>query len=1306
MAHSPDRRHQDVRDRRNDRGRDRGYGSRRSPERGEVRYYNPTTNREPTHFENLQRRNERRSDDDYDRHYRGGRYRSRSPRGSRDYRDRDRDYERREDTREVERRLTQGKRPRSPVRHRGNSRDGSNKRPRYEDRDPRATSRNDKHHRRPSPRSSQAPSERRTPGIRGDSPHDRFRPVTRDHEQPHGRAPRPRSRSLASEKRTQASRPSTPPSKEDEEARKFLERQQKVEKWKASLAAKAAANGTANLSNQADAAKDESHNTPVEQYQSTKFDAKAYTKRTGPKKDGPELTLGGNVDIPKTTSAAPEVKQNMRRPVNSTSSGPFIPIPDSRLLLLTSIATAKPTKITGFGLNKVPAEDLDRTSARSAVVVSANLDADADEDNYQRRLEKLPDMPEDLQVDAQAIDKDELDQDEEGDLRSDEDEAQAAREAAQRRAQEMQSVRESTEVVDVSMTDQPQKEDDVDPLDAFMENLEAPQEIDVLTAKNERQVFNSDDEGDLDAVGDGMNDISKMKAKRKKKEVPTTDHSKINYEPFRKQFYSESVELADMTPEDVEALRADLENITIKGKDPPKPILKFSQGGFGAQIVDVIRAQNFEKPTAIQSQALPAIMSGRDTLGIAKTGSGKTVAFILPMFRHIKDQRPLENLEGPIGLILAPTRELATQIHKECKPYVQALGLRAVCAYGGAPIKEQIAELKRGAEIVVCTAGRMIDLLAANSGRVINLKRVTYVVLDEADRMFDMGFEPQISKILDNVRRDRQTVLFSATFPKRMDYLVRKHLRDALVIEVSGRSVVAPEIEQIIEVREENTRFNRLLQLLGDLHAKDNDARSLVFVERQETADSMLKELLKKHHLCVSMHGGRDQIDRDQAISDFKAGHYPTMIATSVAARGLDVKQLELVVNFDPPSHREDYVHQCGRTGRAGNLGTAVTFVTPEQDHVAPFLIKALTDSEREVPESLKELAERHQAKVKSGAALRSGGGYGGRGIDRLDAARDAERKHERKLLKSGDEPDSSDDDEDNKKKKDEKKKIDELMAKAVSNVKESKDVTTQPEPKVAAIPVGPPAPNSISVLNAHLDNAMKVQKAEKPAQTPKGGKVNDRLARAAAAAANISSRLGTQKGRHTSDHHHDCCHSLTHSTGAAARVGAPPTDNRGPDAGAFHATLVINDFPQKARWAVTNRTNVAKILEATGTSITSKGVFYPEGKEPEEGGDPKLYILVEGDTEIVVEDAMRELTRLLREGLQAHLDQEGRAPTEPCRPGDVLSRLKGTEKCKHVGTGIDLDLPEPNMPKIRTSVSHRAVTHRAVIHSSSPSRP
>ncbi|KAK5134975.1 pre-mRNA processing RNA-helicase [Meristemomyces frigidus] len=884
-----------------------------------------------------------------------------------------------------------------------------------------------------------------------------------------------------------------------------------------------------------------------------------------------------------------------------------------------------------------------------------------DRDHERAYIPRRPNLPAATDPVDVALANGADDQDDAGDdIRSEEEEAEAARVAARKRAHDAQV---QVVHVDVAMTDvekvkaepepthqvavpgsnadvRMEDEEEIDPLDAFMSTLSVPQDnlvrnLPVAKSKKRQiQVFNSDDEGDLDAVGNNMDDIQAMMAKRKKKDMPTVNHDKMEYEPFRKAFYSESVELSEMTTEDLDILRSDLDNITVRGKEPPKPILKWSQGGFGSQILDVIRDLKFDTPSPIQAQTLPAIMSGRDTIGVAKTGSGKTVAYLLPMFRHIKDQRPLENLDGPIGLVMAPTRELATQIHKDCKPYLKALGLRAVCAYGGAPIKDQIAELKRGAEIVVCTPGRMIDLLAANSGRVTNLRRVTYVVLDEADRMFDMGFEPQISKVLNNIRPDRQTVLFSATFPKNMEALARKALTKPLEIVVGGRSVVAPEITQVVEVRTEDTKFTRLLQLLGDLHEEDEDYRSLIFVERQETADTLLKDLLKKSYPTVSIHGGREQMDRDQSISDFKAGIYPVMVATSVAARGLDVKQLKLVVNYDAPNHIEDYVHRVGRTGRAGNTGTAVTFVTPEQDRFAQFLMKALTDSQREVPADLKKLDEAHREKVKAGEAKKAGSGFGGRGIDRLDAARDADRLRERKLHKTGDEPDEEDEKEGDKKTDGKQTEVDKLVAKAAGVVKDREAIKLQQEPVGSILP---------SALSDHLSRAMKVQKAATPppATGPRG---NDPLAKVNAAVANINNRLGARGER---EHYPIVSYrgkKLTCATIGATRPGVP-IDNRGPDAGAFHATLEINDFPQKARWGVTNRTNVAKILEATGTSITTKGNFYAKGVEPEAGGMPKLYILVEGDTEVVVENAMRELTRLLREGTLAALESENAKP-------------------------------------------------------------
>jgi ATP-dependent RNA helicase DDX46/PRP5 len=511
----------------------------------------------------------------------------------------------------------------------------------------------------------------------------------------------------------------------------------------------------------------------------------------------------------------------------------------------------------------------------------------------------------------------------------------------------------------------------------------------------------------------------------------------------------------------------------------------------------------------------------------------------------------------------------------------------------------------------------MIELLSANSGRVTNLRRITYIVLDEADRMFDMGFEPQVMKIIGNVRPGRQTVLFSATFPRNMEALARKTLTKPIEIIVGGRSVVAPEITQEVEVRAENTKFVRLLELLGELYDKDEDARTLVFVDRQESADGLLRELMRKGYPCNSIHGGKDQTDRDSTIDDFKAGVIPIMIATSVAARGLDVKQLKLVVNYDAPNHLEDYVHRAGRTGRAGNKGTAITFITEEQDRYSVDIVKALKASGQPVPEPLQKLADSFLEKVKSGKAKASGSGFGGKGLDRLDQERDAARNRERKAYRTGDEPEE-----------DEKEEIkdEDIIAKAMGTGAAAAAGSTTPSLAVAST-----AASSSLPVHKGLDEAnIVVHKTEVPAKADAAGgssgagSSKNPLDKVRAAVASIGDRLN--KRNQLNPGH--------------------PIDNKGPDAGAFHSTLEINDFPQKARWAVTNRTNVAKILEATGTSITTKGNFYASGKEPGPGDMPKLYILVEGDTEVVVINAMRELIRLLKEGTMAAADIEARAPT------------------------------------------------------------
>ncbi|CAO3599520.1 unnamed protein product [Absidia cylindrospora] len=749
--------------------------------------------------------------------------------------------------------------------------------------------------------------------------------------------------------------------------------------------------------------------------------------------------------------------------------------------------------------------------------------------------------------------------------------------------------------------DQHDDDADIDPLDAYMldvtaearkineEDQKRMQDME-YTESNKRNVMNGEEDDDQqkksdDEYGSDPEDILAMAAKKvKRKDLAAVDHSKMNYETFRKDFYIEPAELRDMTNDQVDLLRVELDGIKIRGVDCPKPIQKWTHCGLPAGCLEIIRKLKFDKPTSIQAQAVPAIMHGRDVIGVAKTGSGKTIAFLLPMFRHIKDQRPLEMGEGPMAIIMTPTRELATQIHRECKPFLKVLGLKAVCAYGGSPIKDQIADLKRGAEIIVCTPGRMIDLLCANSGRVTNLARVTYMVLDEADRMFDMGFEPQVMKIVNNVRPNRQTVLFSATFPRQMEALARKVLKKPLEITVGGRSVVCSDVEQIVEVREDATKFMRLLEILGQFYNdEDDDARVLIFVDRQEAADNLLRDLIRKGYVCQSLHGGKDQVDRDSTIADFKSGATNILIATSVAARGLDVKQLKLVVNYECPNHMEDYVHRVGRTGRAGNKGTAYTFITPTQERYAMDICKALRLSGQAIPPDLQVLTDDFQTKVKSGQERFAGSGFGGKGLERFDKDRDMVKKIQKKAY-GGDDLEESDE-----------------------------------EVELESTRIIPGQPRAATMDTTDI-NGITTTTTAAASSSEQGSSV---AVQAARKAAEVAARLMATAGMNKSQ---------TMET----------TDDSEDARPVFAEEININDFPQKARWKVTNREQISQISEITGAAITTRGTFFPTGKQPGPN-ERKLYLFIEGDSEMVLENAKREIKRILEEATVASLEAEAR---------------------------------------------------------------
>ncbi|XP_016430960.1 probable ATP-dependent RNA helicase DDX46 isoform X2 [Sinocyclocheilus rhinocerous] len=720
---------------------------------------------------------------------------------------------------------------------------------------------------------------------------------------------------------------------------------------------------------------------------------------------------------------------------------------------------------------------------------------------------------------------------------------------------------------------------------------------------------------------------------KQRKVLEPVDHQKIEYESFRKNFYVEVPELFRMSPEEVNEYRLELEGITVKGKGCPKPIKTWVQCGISMKVLNAMKKHNYEKPTPIQAQAIPAIMSGRDLIGIAKTGSGKTIAFLLPMFRHILDQRPLGEAEGPIAMIMTPTRELALQITKECKKFSKSLGLRVVCVYGGTGISEQIAELKRGAEIIVCTPGRMIDMLGANNGRVTNLRRATYVVMDEADRMFDMGFEPQVMRIVDNVRPDRQTVMFSATFPRTMEALARRILSKPIEVQVGGRSVVCSDVEQHVIVIAEEKKFLKLLEILGHYQEKGS---VIIFMDKQEHADGLLKDLMKASYPCMSLHGGIDQYDRDSIINDFKNGACRLLVATSVAARGLDVKQLILVINYSCPNHYEDYVHRAGRTGRAGNKGFAYTFITEEQARYAGDIIKALELSGSAVPPELELLWTNFKEQQKAeGKSIKSSSGFSGKGFkfDETEHVLANERKKLQKaalgLHDSDDEDAALDIDEQIESMFNSKKRVKDLSAPGgaagASAVSVSGSLTS-----VSGLS-GPSAPSAGNIQKLEIAKklALKIQ-----AQKNLGAEAQDVMQQAT----NAILRGGTMIAPSVS--------AKTIAEQQAEKINAKlnytPVEKLEEERQAAEATdtikryeeeLEINDFPQTARWKVTSKEALQRIGEYSEAAITIRGTYFPPGKEPKEG-ERKIYLAIESANELAVQKAKAEITRLIKEEL------------------------------------------------------------------------
>lgn len=769
------------------------------------------------------------------------------------------------------------------------------------------------------------------------------------------------------------------------------------------------------------------------------------------------------------------------------------------------------------------------------------------------------------------------------------------------------------------------------------------EEEDLANEKNEAGATGNADEDEDDEAW-----VKKQTARLSKTErLGTVNHDEIDYDPIKKDFYIESREIAAMTKAETRELRAQLDGIKCRGKSVPRPIKTWAQAGLSGRIHELIRRCGFEKPTPIQAQALPVIMSGRDCIGVAKTGSGKTLAYVLPMLRHINAQDPIRPGDGPIAMIMGPTRELVTQIGKECKRFGKAMGFNTVSVYGGSGVAAQIGDLKRGAEIVACTPGRMIDLLTTGSGKITNLRRVTYMVLDEADRMFDMGFEPQITRILANLRPDRQTVMFSATFPHTMEALARAALENPVEIQIGGKSVVNSDIEQLVELRAEEDRFLRILELLGEWYER---GKIIIFVASQDKADTMFKDLLKSGYPCLSLHGGKEQSDRQSTIADFKSDVCNVLVATSVAARGLDVKDLRLVINYDTPNHLEDYVHRVGRTGRAGQKGTAVTFISEDEEKFAPDLVKALKDSKQPVPKDVQAMADEFTRKRKEGLVGAAGSGFGGSGFKFNQAEQDALRKQKRDAARAaGLQVDDGESDSEEEPVFGSKEGEDEgpiyasigpsgqAAAHAAAQAAAAAQQTTAPptdataQAASAASGAGPKAGMTpAQIAQAAAQSMFAKLQSQGGVKPPMAGQSQQMLA-ARAAAGKINSSIGGQAGTSNAITIAAQSYALAHGASAGAAKAAAlaaalnaqhgkPNSATTASGSHFETELEINDFPQNARYKITHKDTIAQIMEHTGAAVTAKGQYSAPGR-PLAPGDRKLYLLIEGPTERVVKE-------------------------------------------------------------------------------------
>ncbi|CAN7997261.1 unnamed protein product [Ixodes pacificus] len=447
--------------------------------------------------------------------------------------------------------------------------------------------------------------------------------------------------------------------------------------------------------------------------------------------------------------------------------------------------------------------------------------------------------------------------------------------------------------------------------------------------------------------------------------------------------------LEEMQERDWRIFREDF-NITIKGGRIPNPLRKWNESPLPSSILDIIKELGYKDPTPIQRQAIPIGLQNRDIIGVAETGSGKTLAFLLPLLVWItslpKIVRQEDADQGPYAIIMAPTRELAQQIEEETIKFAKMLEIRTVAVIGGLSREEQGFRLRLGCEIVIATPGRLIDVL---ENRYLVLSRCTYIVLDEADRMIDMGFEGEVQKILDfmpvtNQKPDteeaedeekllanfaskhkyRQTVMFTATMPPAVERLARSYLRRPAIVYIGSIGKPVERTEQVVHLVTESEKRRKLVELLN----RGVEPPVIIFVNQKKGADVLAKGLEKMGFNACTLHGGKGQEQREYALASLKNGAKDILVATDVAGRGIDIRNVSMVINYDMAKSIEDYTHRIGRTGRAGLTGKAVSFVTKEDSHLFYDLKQLIMSSP--VSTCPPELANHPDAQHKPGTVV------------------------------------------------------------------------------------------------------------------------------------------------------------------------------------------------------------------------------------------------------------------------------------------------------------------------------------------------